>query len=86
MQQERSLFSGPPTIPSSLTDTVKYKLESRQWFNRLKSLIWIMLEIISALFVIGLLWITVDWIRLSVTIIAIILALFLLYLVTKILY
>ncbi len=81
-----SLFNGPPSIPEGLSDVVLYQLKSKEFNNRLKSLTFISIEAIGALFIIGLLWITVDWVKIVITAIAIALSLTLLFLIRYILY
>ncbi len=80
MQQQFDpvIFQNPPEIPAGLSDLVKYKLEINEYRDRIKTVLYIFLEVIGALFVIGIIWITVDWIRLGVTIVAILMALILL--------
>lgn len=77
-RSEPIIFQTPPEIPSGLSDVLQYQLEAKAYKNRTRAVLYIFLEVIGALFVIGLLWITVDWIRLGVTIVAIIMALILL--------
>ncbi len=77
-QYEPVIFQKPPSIPEGLSELVKYKLEIKEYQDRIKTVLYIFLEVIGALFVIGIIWITVDWIRLGVTIVAILMVLILL--------
>lgn len=72
------LFEGPPSIPKDLDKVLYYKLATKEYFNRLKSLTWIFLEIVGAVLVLGVIWITVDWVKIIVSGIAIATALLLL--------
>lgn len=65
------LFQGPPSIPKDLDKVLYYKLATKEYFNRLKSLTWIFLEIVGAILVLGVIWITVDWVKIIVSGIAI---------------
>lgn len=65
------LFQGPPEIPQNLDKLVYYKLATREYFNRLKSLTWIFLEIMATVLILGIIWITVDWVKIIVSAIAI---------------
>ena len=78
MEFDPIIFKAPPQIPSGLSDVVKYKLEMNEYKLRTRTVLYIFLEVIGALFFIGLIWITVDWIRLGVTIVAILMSLILL--------
>lgn len=69
------IWEGPPSVPKGLDDIVYYKLLSKRYFNNLKSLTWIFIEIMTALLVLGIIWITVDWVKIVVTSIAIAMAL-----------
>lgn len=81
-----SLFDGPPGIPESITGLARYKLATQSYYKRLRSLSLLAIEIIATLLILGLLWITVYWVKAAVTIIAILFALILLYLIGNILY
>lgn len=74
-----SLLAGPPEIPQGLDKVLYYKLSSRKYFNNLKSLTWIFIEIMATLLVLGIIWINVDWVKIVVTTVAIILALILIF-------
>lgn len=72
-----SLLDGPPEIPQGLDKILYYKLSSKKYFNNLKSLTWIFLEIMGTLLVLGIIWINIEWVKVVVTTVAIILALIL---------
>ncbi len=72
------IFKQSPTIPPGLSAVVRYKLEAKEYKNRISAIGSIAIEIIATLLIIGLLWITVDWVRVAVTAIAILLGLVLL--------
>lgn len=81
-----SLFDGPPAIPGNVTGLAKYKLQISSYYKRLKNLSFLFIELIGVLLLLGLIFINVDWVKATVTIIAILLALVLVYLVGVILY
>jgi len=74
-----SLLDGPPEIPQGLDKILYYKLSSKKYFNNLKSLTWIFLEIMGTLLVLGIIWINIEWVKVVVTTVAIILALILVF-------
>ena len=78
MDPKPIIFTEPPRIPKGLSGVVKYKLEAMAYKTRIKTVTWIFIEVIATLLIIGLLWITVDWVRVGVTITAILMALILL--------
>ncbi len=82
---EPIIFQSPPSIPEGITEVLRYKLEAKSYKDRTRAILYIFLEIIGALFVIGLLWINIDWIRLGVTIVVILTSLILLLALTYIL-
>ena len=65
------ILKGPPSIPKDLDKVLYYKLATKEYFNRLKSLTWIFLEIVGAILILGVIWITVDWVKIIVSGIAI---------------
>ena len=67
----------PPTIPKGLDEVLYYKLASKDYYNRLKSLVWIFVEIVGILLILGIIWINVEWVKIVVTAVAICLALIL---------
>lgn len=71
------LLKGPPQIPQGLSEVIYYKLANKEYFNRLKSLTWIFVQIIASLLVLGIIWINIEWVKIIVTTIAISMALFL---------
>lgn len=74
-----SILDGPPEIPQGLDKILYYKLSSKKYFNNLKSLTWIFLEIMGTLLVLGIIWINIEWVKVVVTTVAIILALILVF-------
>ena len=82
---QRSVFDGPPLIPSDIKGALRFELETNSYYKRLKNLSLFSLEIIGSLLLIGLLWITVDWVKIIVTSFAIGISLLLLFLVNNIL-
>lgn len=72
-----SILEGPPEVPNHLDDIVYYKLQSKQYYERLKSIVWIFVQIVATLLVLGVIWITVDWVKILVSAIAIALSLLL---------
>jgi len=74
-----SLLAGPPDIPQGLDKVLYYKLSSKKYFNNLKSLTWIFIQIMATLLTIGIIWITIEWVKVVVTTIAIILAAILIF-------
>jgi len=72
------IFTSPPKVPENITGALKFQLDLKSYKQRTRSVLYIFLEIIGALFVVGLLWIGTEWIRLGVTIVAILMALMLL--------
>ena len=70
----RSILEGPPEIPQNL---ISYKLLSKQYYERLKSIVWIFVQIVATLLVLGVIWITVEWVKILVSAIAIALSLLL---------
>lgn len=77
--EDRSVLAGPPPIPSGITDTIRFELESNAYYKRLKNISFLILDIIGIFLVIGLLWITVDWVKIIVTSIAIATSLLLIF-------
>ena len=75
---EPIIFQEPPRIPEGLADVVRYKLEFKEYKTRIKTVTWIFIEVVATLLVLGIIWINVDWVRIVVTIIAILMALILL--------
>jgi len=72
------LFNRPPEIPKGLDNVLLYKLQSQKYFKELKSFIWIFIEIIATLLVLGIIWINIEWVKIVVSSIAIAIALLLL--------
>ena len=83
---QHSLFDGPPVIPESITGLARYKLEVGSYYKRLKSLSYLGFEIFGVLLLLGLIWITVEWVRVAVTVIAILFSVILLWLFSYILF
>jgi len=79
-----SLFRGPPRIPSGLSELATYKLETNAYYKKIKNVTFIFIEIIATLLVLGIIWINIDWVKIVVTVIAISLALILLYVLNRI--
>jgi hypothetical protein len=73
------ILEGPPSIPKGLDDLLYYKLATKKYFNNLKALIWIFIQIMSTLLVLGIIWITIDWVKIIVTAIAISISLILIF-------
>jgi hypothetical protein len=78
MEYNPIIFQTPPKIPSGLSDIVKYELELREYKLRTRSILYIFLQVIGTMLLLGLIWINVKWIRLGVTIVAILMSLILL--------
>ncbi len=74
---EPVIFQEPPRIPSGLSEVVKYKLEAKAYKTRIRSVTWIFIEVIATLLVLGIIWINVDWVKIVVTVIAILMAIIL---------
>jgi len=74
-----NLIQGPPKIPKDLDKVLYYKLATKKYFNDLKSLVWIFIQIMGTLLVLGIIWITIEWVKIIVTIIAILMSLILLF-------
>jgi hypothetical protein len=74
-----SLLEGPPKIPQGLDKILYYKLSSKKYFNNLKALTWIFIQIISSLLVLGIIWINIEWVKIVITTLAISLALILIF-------
>jgi len=72
------IFQSPPSIPSELSGIDRYKFELKEYKTRTKAILYIFLEIIGTLLLLGLIWINVDWVKIAVTIISILFALLLL--------
>ena len=85
MESQPVIFQEPPRIPDNLSDVVRYKLESKAYKTRVRSVANFTLEIIGIILVIGLLWINVNWVRAAVTAIAILIAIVLLIAISYIL-
>lgn len=83
--EEPVIFRPPPSIPSGLSDLARYKLEINDYKLRLRSVTWIFLEVIGTILVLGLLWINVDWVKIGVTIVALLIILILLISLTNVL-
>lgn len=75
------ILEGPPKIPKGLDDILYYKLASKQYFNHLKSLVWIFIQIMATLLVLGIIWITIEWVKILVTAIAVSMALILILII-----
>ena len=71
------LLKGPPDIPGNLDDVLYYKLASKKYYETVKTLVWIFIQIMATLLVLGIIWITIEWVKITVSIIAIIMALIL---------
>jgi hypothetical protein len=78
MEHNPVIFQPPPQIPSGLPDLIRYELELRDYKLRTRSVLYIFLQVIGSLLLLGVIWINVEWIRLGVTIVAILMALILL--------
>jgi hypothetical protein len=72
-----NLLRGPPKIPKGIDEVLYYKLSSKKYFDTLKTLVWIFIQIMATLLILGIIWITIEWVKLVVTAIAIIMALIL---------
>ena len=73
-----NILQGPPELPLGIDEVLYYKLSTKKYFNNLKSLVWIFIEIMTTLLILGIIWINVEWVKIVVTSIAISLALILL--------
>ena len=62
-----NILEGPPEIPSGLDRVLYYRLASKKYFNNLKSLTWIFIEMVATLLVLGIIWINVEWVKIAVT-------------------
>lgn len=82
--EQRSIFEGPPSIPSNIKETLKFELETNAYYKRLKNVIWIFLQLIIVLLTLGIIWITIDWVKIVVTAIAIAISLILIFLLSYI--
>jgi len=69
------ILQGPPELPFGLDKVLYYKLATKKYFNNLKSLVWIFIEVMATLLVLGIIWINIEWVKIVVTAIAISLAL-----------
>jgi len=78
MEHNPVIFQPPPQIPFGLPDLIRYELELRDYKLRTRSVLYIFLQVIGSLLLLGVIWINVEWIRLGVTIVAILMALILL--------
>jgi hypothetical protein len=83
---EQSLFDGPPEIPENITGLLLYKLQFKDYMSRLKSTIWLFIEAIAVLLVLGIIWINVEWVKIVITAIAIASAIILFMILHRILY
>lgn len=72
-----NLLVGPPKIPKDIDEVLHYKLSSKKYFDTLKTLVWIFIQIMATLLVLGIIWITIEWVKIVVTTIAITMALIL---------
>ncbi len=82
---QKSLLDGPPLIPSSIKGALRFELETNSYYKRLKNSSLISLEVMATLLVIGILWITVKWVKIIVTALAITISIILLYILNNIL-
>ena len=74
---EPVIFQEPPQIPEGLTDVMRYKFQFNEYKTRIRSVTWIFIQLIATLLVLGIIWINVEWVKLAVTGIAILLAIIL---------
>ena len=72
------IFQSPPSIPSGLSDVMRYEFQMTRYKQRIKTTTWIFIELIGTLLILGIIWINVDWIKAFVTVMAILIALILL--------
>ena len=82
---EPIIFQQLPEIPSGLSDVLTYQLRLKEYKIRSKTVLYIFLEIIGTILILGLIWFNVDWIRLGVTKVAIMMVLILLLALTYVL-
>lgn len=82
----QSVFQGPPPIPNQLDPIIKYKIETRRYFNTIKAIVWIFIQIIATMLVLGLIWITVRWVKYVITALALFMTLILIIVLSYILY
>ena len=75
--EQAVIFMNPPQIPSGIDDVVKYKLQFNEYKTRIRSVTWIFIEVIATLLVLGIIWINVDWVKMAVTGVAILMAIIL---------
>ena len=71
------LFDQPPKIPNSIEEITLFKLKSKQYYEKLKTFVWIFLEISATILILGIIWINIEWVKIVVSIIAIAISLFL---------
>ena len=84
MEYQPIIFQDPPIIHATIGGVALYKLLAKEYNNRIKQLGSLFIEIVATLLIVGLLWITVDWVKITVTIIALLLAFILLLLMSKV--
>ena len=82
---EPIIFRDPPTIPSGLSDVVTYKLKMKDYKLRTRTVTWISIQLLGTLLALGIIWITVDWVKAAVTILALLIVLILLISLTHVL-
>ena len=80
-----AIFSEMPTIPSGLTDVMKYKFKMNEYKTKIKATTWIFIQIIGTILLLGVIWINVDWVRVVVTVLAILIVLILFVALTYVL-
>lgn len=73
------IFKDPPPIPTTLglDDITIYKIIAKEYNNRISLIGTIFFQLLASLLIVGLLWITVDWVRWAVTTISILLGIIL---------
>lgn len=72
-----NILNGPPNIPKDIDEILFYKLSTKKYFNELKSLVWVFIQLMATLLVLGIIWITIEWVKIIVTAIAISMAIIL---------
>lgn len=77
------IFQNPPRIPAEASGVVLYKLLAKEYNNRMKQVGWLFIQLVATLLVIGILWITIDWVKITVTVIALALSFILILILLK---
>lgn len=81
---EPIIFRYPPAIPKNMSGVLDYKLQLKDYKLRVKAFSWISGELLAIILALGLIWINVEWVRVTATVLSILIALIILVMLGRV--